>query len=119
MKELLKALLRAGKTAQAFEQLEQTAIPDADLQKQIIVLSARFETMKMQNRLGTADHATLDMQRNQINLALLELIDQLEPPNPPATTPNQSVKGNKATKSIVQNADKIYNIERIDNAHFS
>jgi hypothetical protein len=119
MKEMLRKLLAEGKIKPVFAQLRQAAQQDADWQNDIVLLSGRFATMERQNRQGTADPATLNIERSKIIAALLEMIEQLEPANPPATTPNPPVEGNKATKSIIQNADKIYNIEHIDNANFS
>jgi hypothetical protein len=119
MKEILRNRLAEGKIKPVFEQLRQAAQQDADWQNEIILLSGRFATMERQNRLGTADPATINIERNKINEALLEMIEQLEPANPPAPLPNNPVQTSKEPKSIIQKADKIYNIERIDNAHFS
>jgi hypothetical protein len=115
MKDTLKKLLAEGKTKQVLAQLQQVLQSDADLQNDIILLSGRFATMQRQNRLGLADFATLNIERSKINAALVELIEQLEP----STNPNSEAEGSKATKTIIQKADKIYNIDRIDNANFS
>ena len=65
---------------------------------------------------GTASSETLGIELNRINQALISIIDKL-PPHLAA-----AAKGNAAgapPQQIIQHADKIYNINKIDNANFS
>ncbi len=85
----------------------------------VILLSARFATLERENRFGVVDAATLNMERNRINAALSHVIDEFADVNPPPATHKSDVEDSKSPKTVIQNAEKIYNIDRIDNANFS
>jgi Effector-associated domain 11 len=117
MKQSLQNLLAEGKTAQVIAQLRQSTSHDTDLHKEVLQISARFARNERERHAGTADNSELGIEQNKINAALLAAIDKLED-NPPLPT-NSNTEGGNSAKTIVQNADKIYNIAHIDNANFS
>jgi hypothetical protein len=95
----------------------QLTATDKDLHRQVIQIAARFATNERQQHAGTLTQEDFNLERNRINAALLELIAQL--PEPSVGTANMENTHNAGGKVIIQNAEKIYNIDHIDNAHFS
>jgi regulator of replication initiation timing len=114
MKQHLRSLLANGNTRQVIDQLLQATQQLPDLHNEVVQISARFAQMERQNRLGTEAHDTLTIERNKINAALLEIIGQLPDETTKTNTPEKP-----EGKTIIQNADKIYNIGHIDKADFS
>jgi hypothetical protein len=126
MKQTLQNLLAEGKTAQVIAQLRQSTPHDTDLHKDVLQISARFAHNERERHARTSDNTELSIEQNKINAALLAVIDKLADNPPISTNPNteggtarDSWEAGKAAKTIVQNADKIYNIDHIDNANFS
>lgn len=109
---------------------------------EILHQSGRFENIRQQIRLGTVSHPEARLEQNQIRAALLELLSEIETQgqqpalraemeravvveNSKNVVVGSSISaggdvhiGDKNT-TITQNADKIYNINHIDNANFS
>ena len=114
---------------------------------EIILQSARFHDIRRQIRLGVVNHAEANLTQNQIRAGLLDLLREIEDsiaetsarPDAPALREEMEraisvvnsknvVTGSTITaggnvhigdKTITQTAEKIYNIEKIDNANFS
>ena len=105
-----------------------------------ILQSARYNDIMRQIRLGVVSFENATMTQNQITAGLLALLDFIEEkqndPNIKTELERFEVQFNKNTvnnstinaggdvtiedkKTIIQNADKIYNIDKIDNANFS
>ena len=78
MKQTLQNLLADGKTKQVIDQLRQVTQHDADLHNEVLQLSARFEELERQNRLGLSDSANISLERNRINNALLSVVNRLD-----------------------------------------
>jgi hypothetical protein len=117
IKKILQNLLADGKTAQAIDQLRQLDLADKDLAQQILQNAARFSTLEKEQVMGTLRYDAYQLERNQINAALLAIVDKLpdEEADKPKIKPDiRTEKG----KTFIQQADKIYNIDHIDNANF-
>lgn len=78
MKQTLRNLLAEGKTKQVIDKLRQYNIADADLNAEVVQLSARFAQYERKQRMGLEDSSVLDRELNKINNALLSVIDRLE-----------------------------------------
>lgn len=115
MKHTLQNLLAAGKTDEVLDQLRQLAVADEALAQSVVHTAARFAQLKRQSLEGAISFADANVERNQINKALLHLIAQLPDTQPPAT----DAPAAQPEKTVIQNADKIYNIGHIDHANFS
>jgi Effector-associated domain 11 len=116
---------------------------------EVLLQSARFHAIRQQIRLGTVSHAEANLTQNQIRVGLLELVSEIEQsvgatssrPDTAALraevehavsivnsknvvvgstiTAGGDVQIGDKNTTITQNADKIYNINHIDNANFS
>lgn len=109
---------------------------------EILHQSGRFENIRQQIRLGTVSHPEAKLEQNQIRAALLDLLSEIETQGQqPALraeieravvvensknvvvgssiTAGGSVDIGDKNITVTQNADKIYNINHIDNANFS
>ena len=127
--------------AEALEQLRQLLANSPKLDE-IIHQSGRFENIRRQIRLGTVSHQDATLTENQIRAGLLELVSEIEAQGHlPAVsaeieraasivhsknvvadstiTAGGAVHIGDKTTTVTQNADKIYNINHLDNAHFS
>lgn len=77
-KDKLKDLFSQGKTALVIENLENLSNQlDNDLQHEIILQAGRFRTLMKEKRNGVLSHEEENVQIAKINVALLEIINQL------------------------------------------
>lgn len=83
-----KQLIAENKTEQAIKELMQLIKTN-----EIALLSARFNEMKKSYRIGTGGSIDLNMERNRINAALLELIEDIDD-NGSVGVNNQKYHGN-------------------------
>ncbi len=112
----LKNLLAEGKTAKLISSLlAHTKSHDADLHNDVLQLSARFAEYQREKYANTEGFDPLSIERNKINAALLFVIDKL----PDTLEEGKTTPSVKTEKTTIQNAEKIYNIQHIDNANFS
>jgi len=80
--------LAAGKTERVLDELlPATADMDTDLHHEATLLSARFENLTRQKRLGTLEFEDEARELAQINHALLDIINQLDRTNRPGGIP--------------------------------
>lgn len=116
MKKTLQDLLAEGKTAQVIDQLRQLMASDKDLHQQVLLTATRFADYEKQKHADTVAFDPLSIERNKINAALLHFIEQL-----PDHTVDTAKDADTLPKppTMIQNAEKIYNIDHIDNANFS
>lgn len=84
-----------------------------------ILQSGRFEAIRREIRLGVVSHAEASLTQNEIRAGLLDLISEIKAQEEEMPDIRTEVEkyGNGIT--VIQNADKIYNINKIDNANFS
>jgi Effector-associated domain 11 len=117
MKNTLRHLLADGKTKQAIEQALQLATGDKDWHNRILLISARFKAYEKQKLGGLEDASLLGIELNKINEALLAAMEEL--PEDATIAAGTSNVSTGTGPTIIQNAEKIYNIDHIDNANFS
>lgn len=137
----IRELIARDELKAAIDQL-RTFLEKTPKLDEILHQSGRFENIRQQIRLGTVSHPEANLTQNQIRAALLDLLSEIETQGQqPALcaemeravvvensknvvvgatiTAGGSVDiGDKYT-TVTQNADKIYNINHIDNANFS
>ena len=80
LKQQVKKLIMAGKTDKALEILNKTQLSSLD--KELIMLNSRFNKVKQNQTFGTMNDEDAQTELNQISLALLELVDKIEPTPP-------------------------------------
>jgi DNA-binding protein YbaB len=98
MKTALQQLLSEGKTGQVIAEL---------------LVAGRQSALERNINTGTARPDDIEVESNKIRAALLDLVKKL-----PEAEENTSPPSSSGT-TIIQQAEKIYNIEKIDNAKFS
>lgn len=81
--------------------------------------SARYNNVMHQIRLGLVDFETANIAQNQIRYDVLEFLREIEEQELESPAIRAEIKQYEKSKIIIQNADKIYNINHIDNANFS
>ncbi|MEM8899912.1 MAG: hypothetical protein AAGC85_17490 [Bacteroidota bacterium] len=78
LKNFTNNLLAEGNTASALNILQETLhASQPDLYKQVIILSARFKRLEKSVSKGIIDDRDEKLERNQINYALTELIQEI------------------------------------------
>lgn len=107
---------------------------------EVLQQSGRFNDLLYQIRMGTLSYEQATLTKNQIRASLLDLVDEIEKEaQQPAiateleknihivnsknvvlnSTINAGGDVHIGDKNLNQNAQKIYNIDKIDNANFS
>jgi hypothetical protein len=81
--------------------------------------SARYNKVMQQIRLGLVDFQSANIAQNQIRYGVLELLREVEEQELDSSAIRAEIKQYEKSRTIVQNAEKIYNIKHIDNANFS
>jgi len=109
----LRNLIAKDQLPQVFKQL-QTFLRDSPDLNQAILQSGRFADIQKQINLGTVSFEAASITKNQIRLGLLNLLDELE-----GKGSEQLIFKAASQAKVIQNAEKIYNIDHIDNANFS
>lgn len=108
---------------------------------EVLQQSGRFNDLLYQIRMGTLSYEQATLTKNQIRASLLDLVDEIA--NEESNKPEIAAELAKTTlivnsknvvlsssiqaggdvhigdKNLSQNAEKIYNIDKIDNANFS
>jgi hypothetical protein len=75
----LRKLIASARTAEAITLLVRHAEQSApDLQNEVLAISARWENLKRRERMGILSYSEVNVERNQLNSALLGLIGELE-----------------------------------------
>lgn len=81
----------------------------------VLQQAGRFANIQKQIALGTVSHKEASLTTNKIRIGLLELLTELE-----GITEQSDLKPEaQQAVSTIQTAEKIYNIDHIDNANFS
>ena len=74
----LRALIAAARTGDAIAQLVQYAEQHApELANEVLLISTRWENLKRRERMGVLSYSEVNVERNQVNNALLGLIGEL------------------------------------------
>lgn len=135
----IRNLIANDELGQALVQLRQFLLDSPKLDE-VLQQSGRFARVRKQIRLGVVSHEDANLDTNQIRMSLLDLLTEVETSLQTATLkteaaqaisilesknvisqPNVRASGNVhiGDKNTTQNAEKIYNIDHIDNANFS
>ena len=99
--------------------LLQELLKNSPQLKDVVLQSGRLSDIGQQIRLGLVDVTQANITKNQIRAGLLELLAEIETQENPVPEVRYELKRCAAGKTIVQQAEKIYNIEKIDKADFS
>ena len=110
----LKTQIALGDIDHVLKQLNQS-LEGSSHHNDIIMISGRLANLQKQVRMGIISQSQATLTNNQINASLIDFLDQLDKNN---STTNQTPTNQSGT-TIIQKADKIYNIDNIDNANFS
>ncbi|MFN0016446.1 MAG: hypothetical protein ACKVU2_18040 [Saprospiraceae bacterium] len=108
----------SDETAEAIRLL-QNLLEKSPKLNEILLQSARLADIARQVRLGLVEDKQAALVKNQIRSGLLELVDEIEAQEQAMPEVREEIARVAASVTIVQNAEKIYNIEKIDNANFS
>lgn len=109
----IRKLIANDNLPEAIRQLNALFKNSAKL-NEAILQSARFEDISRQIRIGVVTAEEANLEKNKIRMGILDLLNTLEVSDDPGLA--QEIE-NKAI-TVIQNAEKIYNIDRIDNANF-
>lgn len=103
----------------AIQQLKQLFTNSPTLNT-LLMQSARFNALQKQIMEGTVDFEQANLSNNQIRANLLALLQQVraEQQNNPVLQ-QEFTEWIGAKKVVIQNSNKGYYIEKIDNANFS
>lgn len=101
---------------QALVQLK-TLLENSPQLDEVLLQSGRFSELRKRIRTGVIREADADVTKNRLREGLLDLLRELEERDSTNAESSQSAKDGRTT--IHQQADKIYNIDHIDNANFS
>jgi len=136
----IRALVAKSDLKEALSQL-RALLENSPALDEAVLQSARLQDIHRQIRLGVVDNEHADLTQNKIGMGILDLLRELESPQgfqAPVRTEAEraaSVVNSKnvvigstiqaggdvhiGDKHIEQKAEKIYNIDKIDNANFS
>lgn len=109
----IRELIASGHLSKALQQL-QPFLQDSPKLNEAILQSSRFIEIQKQIRIGVVSDETADLKKNQIRASVLDLLDELE-----GKGTDPLIKEAASQPQIIQNAEKIYNIDHIDKADFS
>ena len=111
----IRELIAKDKMTAAIKALREI-VSSSDQLDAVIAQSGRYNNILHHFRQGTQTTDQTSAQLNQFRLDLLQLLQEMEHGIEGAPTPIQEVANQP---QIIQNAEKIYNIDHIDNANFS
>lgn len=114
----LRQLVAQDKLDEALAQLN-SLLENSPLLNDALQLAGRFAGVRKQIRLGTVNHVDATLTQNQIRVGLLDLLQEIETQQVAQPAIQKEIGRAAAGKTIIQNADKIYNIDHIDEATFS
>lgn len=79
LSEKIHGLIASNKISEAIQEyLVFFKDKQQDLYQECLLYSARYKKMSQENRMGLLDPAQFNLQSNQLNFALLSLLDQTE-----------------------------------------
>ncbi len=115
----IQDLISKGLLEQAIQRMKAAAdrLADKDLLNALIHLSGRFSSYQSDKLSGVISNSQAQLLFNQLTQSALFLLDQFPPDDDddnPGSNPDAPVPG----PTTVQNAGKIYNIDKIDKADF-
>lgn len=116
--EKIRQLIANDELKIAFQHI-QTLLGNKPKLDDAILQSARYNDIQNQIHSGIVSHEDAKVTKNQIRVGLLHLLRQIEDLD--ENTPSTAEADAAASKDSInkQKADKIYNINKIDQANFS
>lgn len=114
----IQQLIASDEIAEAIRILQEL-LKNSPKLNEVLLQSARLSDIDRQIRLGLVDANQANLTKSQIRAGLLELLDEIKTQEKALPDILREVEQFAAGTTIVQNAEKIYNIEKIDNANFS
>ena len=136
----IRDLIARDEFPEALEQL-RNFLGNTPKMDEILQQSGRFHDIRKQIRLGLVSHAEANLTKNQIRAGVLDLLSEVEKQGAvqkvreeiedaisiinsknvvvgSTITAGGNVHIGDKTTQVIQNAEKIYNINHIDNANF-
>lgn len=114
----IRQLIASDELSQALRLLQEL-LQNSPKLNEAILQSGRLSDISRQLRLGLIDQDQASLTKNQIRAGILELLDEVEAQEKIRPELQGEVERFAAGTTVIQNAEKIYNIEKIDNADFS
>lgn len=114
----VRQLIAADDLSEALRLL-QDLLKNSPKLNEVLLQSARLSDISRQIRLGLADPGQANLTKDQIRNGLLELLAEIETRENALPDVRAELERFAGSKTIVQHAEKIYNIEKIDKADFS
>ena len=109
----IQLLVAEDKLDQALQKLQEL-LKDSSRLNEVILQTGRLANVQSQIRMGTISGSQADLTKNQIRAGILSLINDLE-----GKSSEGAAEESSSQPTIIQKADKIYNIDKIDKADFS
>jgi len=109
----IRAKIGQGKLQPALQDLKQL-LENSPKLDEVIHQSGRFKDIQKQIHMGTVSQENATLTKNQISSGLLALLREMETGE---SEPTIQEAANEP--QVLQQAEKIYNIQHIDQANFS
>lgn len=114
----LRDLIAKDRLDDALQQL-RTLLDNTPQLDEALLQSARWNDIRKQIRLGIVSHEDAMLTKDQIKKGLLDFLREIEEQGEKPGIREEVEQAILDQKVIIQNAEKIYNIGKIDNANFS
>lgn len=114
----VRQLIAADDLSEALRLL-QDLLKNSPKLNEVLLQSARLSDISRQIRLGIVHPDQANLTKDQIRNGLLELLVEIETQETALPDVRAELDRFTGGKTIVQHAEKIYNIEKIDKADFS
>jgi len=102
----------------AFQQIQELLVNSPKLDAAILQ-SSRYNGIQNQIHAGIVSYENAEVATNQIRSGLLDLLRKIEDLDENDFLTSEENTAAAKSSTTTQKADKIYNIEKIDNANFS
>ncbi len=114
----IRDLIAKDKVKTAIQELS-ALLKDSPHLDEAVQQSARYNHVMQQIRLGLVDFQSANIAQNQIRHGILELLREIEEQGVASAAIRSEMEQYEKGMTIIQNAEKIYNNENINNATFS
>lgn len=119
--ENIRELVGKAKLDQALKVMQEF-LSNSPRLDEVLQQAGRYERVIQQIRIGIIKHEDANVDINRIQIGILELLRKIEEDitaKAELQDEAQQAISILERKNIIQNAEKIYNIEHINNANFS
>lgn len=99
----IKGLIANGRVSDALSELSwfiQKEGYGSDLKNTVVLLSSRFNQLQKEVRLGVISHGEENISKNQINFALLELLDEIEKSTSKSPKEKTDIKDDNIVRNV-------------------